>query len=96
MQFNAIARLESLSTIGINTTSRNAKLMDATEYYDAKYIRERFRMSESTLYRSIKNNRFPEPIRYGKDRLWPKSVIEEFESRIIELARRSYKVALHA
>ena len=53
-------------------------------------------MSESTLYRSIKNNRFPEPIRHGKDRLWPKSVIEEFESRMIELARRSYKVALHA
>lgn len=70
--------------------------MNATEFYDAKYVRERFRMSESTLYRNIKNNRFPEPIRYGKNRLWPRSVIDDFESRLTDLARKSYKVALHA
>lgn len=70
--------------------------MDATEFYDAKYIRERFRMSESTLYRYIRDNRFPEPIRYGKDRLWPRSVIDDFERRLAEPSRKSYRVALHA
>lgn len=70
--------------------------MDATEFYDAKYIRERFRMSESPLYRYIRDNRFPEPIRYGKDRLWPRSVIDDFERRLAELSRKSYRVALHA
>ena len=70
--------------------------MNKEDYFDAEYVRSHFRMSESTLYRRINDCRFPKPIRYGKQRLWPKEVILDFEKRMNEVSRKSYRVTLYA
>lgn len=69
--------------------------MNPDEYVDAAYIRAKFRMSESTLYRAIRDKRFPAPFRLGHERLWPKAIIVDFEKKLYELSRQSYRVSLY-
>jgi predicted DNA-binding transcriptional regulator AlpA len=66
----------------ISTIKKRFRVSDDARYFTAGQVRERFGVSDTWIYRHIKQHDFPKPVRFGgptSARRWLRSDIEDWE-----------------
>lgn len=73
----------------------NSQKMAPLKVLSTEEVCDRYQMSRFSLYRKIKERKFPSPTgKHQNRRIWDVRVLEDYDTKMLQLATKSWDPAL--
>ena len=73
----------------------NSQKMEPLKVLSTEEVCERYQMSRFSLYRKIKERKFPSPTGKRQNRrIWDVRVLEDYDTKMLQIATKSWDPAL--